>query len=221
MFRTFRNFPRITDKSNVVAEPQTVVYVADGIADGSTGAWISPQRTVTTDDGTFRIGLMNPFAGAVVTNATGGGGDPCIWQFGAQVQSLACISSCSECNCAAAMAAANAKIPDGQQKFENFTCGPDNPTPDGNGNCTLECTLSGGSGLSTIFLQVPCFGVAEYNCNPDSGQISIPPHEISTIVRQIERFILDLDITQIKDVDPNSINSAILRLPIKSKSDWM
>jgi hypothetical protein len=218
MFRTFRNFPRITNKSNVVEEPQTVVYVADGIVDTSTGAWISPSRTVTTDDGTFRIGLMNPFAGAAVTNATTtGNGTPCFWNPATgQLQSDACIAICDVCDCEAERVATNRKS---SIQYTNADCRVVNVS-EVDGTCFMDCLLSR-SGPIASELVVSCSGQGEYNCDPNSGQIEIPPHETSTIIRAIERFILDLDITQIKDVDPNSINSAILRLPIKNKSDWM
>lgn len=218
MFRTFRNFPRITNKSNVVEEPQTVVYVADGIVDTSTGAWISPSRTVTTDDGTFRIGLMNPFAGAAVTNATTtGNGTPCFWNPATgQLQTEACNSVCNVCNCELARVRHNI------QNGTNFTfaqCRVVNVS-EVDGTCFMDCLLET-SGIPSSQLVVSCSGQGEYNCDPNSGEIVIPPHETSTIIRAIERFILDLDLNQIQTINPETISSAILRLPIKSKRDWM
>jgi hypothetical protein len=220
MFKTFRNFPRKKDPANTIPQETINTFVIDAINDTSGGVWISPTRNTTTDDGTLHIGLMNPFGGAqttIVDLGGGGGGGPCL--IAENPQSEACINACNICDCETTRVAVNVengKI--GGPQFSNAQCiiDTDNGTV-----CTLKCRLSTG-GFPAIFFDAPCSGESQYNCDPNSGgPPPPPPHETSNILRAIERFILDLDITEIQNIDPNTISSAILRLPIKSKRDWM
>jgi hypothetical protein len=218
MFRTFRNFPRINDKGNVVSQPLVKTFVADGIGDQSKGVWISPTRTTTTDDGTLHIGLMNPFEGASVTIPTGFCDE-------ADTTSPPCVAACDDCNCFAARLLQNQE--DGVGFWTGHRCvyDVDNGQPgegEGTATCNMRCVLSrpgsGGPLGQDQTLIVDCVGNPQYTCG--SGVSFIPDIE-SQILRAIERFVLEMDLGGLAGVSAGSINSATLRLPIKKKSDWM
>ena len=219
MFKTFRNFPRKKDPANILAqELPPDIFVIDGVNDTSTGVWISPTRNETTDDGTLHIGLMNPFGGAqssIVTTTTGT--DNCQWNEPGGPLTGPCIAACAECDCELQMRRANQSRPPNSQ-FVNHSC---ILNTNGDGTCFFRCRFETGGSLPAIG-QSECVTPFTYNCGPDEpGGTIIPEHETSTIIRAIERFILDLDLNQIQTINPETISSAILRLPIKSKRDWM
>lgn len=214
MFKTFRNFPRKKDPANTIPQEVVNTFVIDGVNDTSGGVWISPTRNTTTDDGTLHIGLMNPFGGASATTVVNNACDI------ADPNSTSCVAACDDCQCGTVFAIENANQAKlGNPLWERFYCLYDNTQPStGTGTCNMLCRLERGQFPFEAFSDFPCAGDPQYICG--SGG-STPPHETSNILRAIERFILDLDITEIQNIDPNTISSAILRLPIKSKRDWM
>lgn len=215
MFRSFRNFPRINDKSNVVTQPQINVFVADGINDTSKGVWISPTRTVTTEDGTLHIGLMNPFEGASVTTVVNTACDSAV------PNSSSCVAACSACQCGTVFTQQNVIQANlGLAQWDNFACLYDTNQPStGTGTCNMICQLSRSGGGPGGFANFPCAGEAQYTCGSGSG--STPPDVASAIIRAVERFVLEMDLSALSNVQASNINSAILRLPIKTKVDWM
>jgi hypothetical protein len=227
MFKTFRNFPRKKDPANILAqELPPDIFVIDGVNDTSTGMWISPTRNETTDDGTLHIGLMNPFGGAQSSIVTTTSGTDNCNDFNQDPPEQACIDVCNVCNCELVRAEVNAeRFKAGEEWFYEFSdCLQE--SNDGNGNCSLKCIVTrfdpDGQFGGGAFEFKPCAGQSNFSCGPDEpGGTIIPEHETSTIIRAIERFILDLDLNQIQTINPETISSAILRLPIKSKRDWM
>jgi hypothetical protein len=215
MFRSFRNFPRLNDKGNVVTAPQVNVFVADGINDTSKGVWISPTRSVTNEDGTLHIGLMNPFEGASVSNASGGvdcSGQPTIPQ---------CQTICTQCDCQAVFAQVCAKWEQTQGSpcpYNTAECVFAGADP----NCVVGCRLTN-SGNAFIFFLTDCNGnqVSFGQGTPYDCASVVPPDVQSTIVRAVERFMLEMDLSGLSSVPSSRINSAILRLPIKRNLDWM
>ena len=223
MFKTFRNFPRKKDPANTIPQETINTFVIDGINDTSGGVWISPTRNTTTDDGTLHIGLMNPFGAALTTIIQSAAN--CVPFEGGQA-SIPCQAVCTSCDCNSFAAALNAELdpetPPNERWFATCKFTQNDPNCPENCICQIECLASrttGGPFGGEIFSAGPCpTGVANFDCSPSNTD---PPDQVSQIIRAIERFILDLDITQIENIDPNTITSAILRLPIKSKRDWM
>lgn len=215
MFRAIRNFPRINDKGNVVTEPQINVFVADGVNDTSNGVWISPNRNVTTEDGTLHIALMNPFEGAQVS--IGSGGVNCA----ANPTDPQCTSFCTKCNCQGVLEQLCADfIANGQPcPFTNAECIFSGSDP----SCFYKCRITSGNPPFTQVSYYDCSG-NPININdgvPYDCATVIPPDVQSRIIRAVERFILEMDLSAMANVSPSSINSATLRLPIKNKLDWM
>jgi hypothetical protein len=222
MFKTFRNFPRKKDPANILAqELPPDIFVIDGVNDTSTGMWISPTRNETTDDGTLHIGLMNPFGGAQSTiPEITTGIDNCNWSNPAERNTTPCIAVCSQCDCESVRIEENINL--AKQGSSLQYTGSECILETDNGKvCSFKCRLTTGGSLPAI-ADFPCVTEFTFSCAPDvPGGTVIPPHEVSTIIRAIERFILDLDLNQIQTINPETISSAILRLPIKSKRDWM
>lgn len=220
MFKTFRNFPRKKDPANILAqELPPDIFVIDGVNDTSTGVWISPTRNETTDDGTLHIGLMNPFGGAQSTiPQIDSGSDNCDWS--TDPTTSPCIAACAECDCNTVMVGVNIdRVKQGLQPYTGNNCVIET---DNGEVCSFRCRLSLDTPFGSLVEDLPCVTPFTFACGPGGGGGTvIPPHEVSTIIRAIERFILDLDLNQIQTINPETISSAILRLPIKSKRDWM
>lgn len=227
MFKTFRNFPRKRDAAN--ANPQQPVintFIIDGIADTSKGVWISPTRNQTADDGTLHIGLMNPFGLANLTTVVGGSDSNCVRPFIITSDPNApCNETCNSCDCRQRFDTVNGiRKANGDIPFDGYGCLFIDPTPscDTGCVCTIKCRffMDGPQGLYGDF---PCWtaqssGDLSFDCTPPGVD---PPDQVSTIIREVERFLLDLDINSLSGIDPDTITSATLRLPIKRKLDWM